>query len=84
MAIANPASGSGDQRNLDYSRIIKTASSKGVRVIGYVSTKYGNRSLDDVTSDIDRWVEFYPQIGGFFFDQQSASARDVPALCQDP
>jgi hypothetical protein len=77
VAIANPASGPGDQRNQDYFRVIKEASSKGVTVIGYVSTRYGNRPNDEIQGDMDKWVEFYPQIKGFFLDQQSSSLRDV-------
>ncbi len=77
VAIANPSSGPGDQRNSDYYQIIERASGKGMRVVGYVSTEYGSRPLVDVQKDIDRWVEYYPQIGGFFIDQQSSSAEDV-------
>ena len=77
VAIANPSSGPGDQRNPDYYRVIQSASDKGIRVVGYVSTKYGNRPLAEVENEIDRWIEFYPQIGGFFVDQQSSNAEEV-------
>jgi hypothetical protein len=78
VAIANPGSGPGDQRIYDYQQIIQSASEKGVRVIGYISTQYGKRPSTDVEKDIARWVEFYPQIIGFFFDQQSTRAADLP------
>jgi Spherulation-specific family 4 len=77
VAIANPSSGPGEQRNPDYYRIIQSASDKGIKVVGYVSTKYGNRSLAEIEKDIDRWVEYYPQVAGFFIDQQSSSADEV-------
>ena len=77
VAIANPNSGPGDQRNADYYLILQAARDKGIRVVGYVSTGYGNRRLPEVKREIDRWVEFYPQINGFFLDQQSSQARDV-------
>ena len=77
VAIANPSSGPGDRRNLDYYRIIQIARDKGMRVVGYISTKYGTRSLIDVQKDIDCWAEYYPQISGFFVDQQSSSADEV-------
>jgi hypothetical protein len=77
VVIANPESGPGDQRNADYYPILQTARDRGVRVVGYVSTTYGNRRLPEVKLEIDRWVEFYPQINGFFFDQQSTEARHV-------
>ena len=78
VAIVNPRSGPGDQRNADYYAILQAAKVKGIRAIGYVSTGYGiNRRLSEVKREIDRWVEFYPQINGFFFDQQSTAAHDV-------
>ena len=77
VAIVNPSSGPGDQRNADYSSILPAARDKGMKVIGYVSTGYGKRRLPEVKFEIARWVEFYPQISGFFFDQQSTEARDV-------
>jgi hypothetical protein len=77
VVIANPNNGPGDQRNADYYPILQTARNRGIRVVGYVSTNYGNRPLPEVKLEIDRWVEFYPQINGFFFDHQSTEARDV-------
>jgi hypothetical protein len=77
VAIANPGSGPGDQRIYDYQQIIQVANERGVRVIGYISTQYGKRPATDVEKDIDHWVEFYPQVAGFFLDQQSTSAKDV-------
>jgi len=77
VAIVNPSSGPGDQRNADYSSILPAARDNGMRVFGYVSTGYGKRRLPEVKLEIARWVEFYPQISGFFFDQQLIEARDV-------
>ncbi len=78
VVIANPSSGPGDQRNTEYFLILNAASEKGIQVIGYVSTGYAKYSLSNVKQQIDHWFEFYPQIKGFFFDQQSTEARDVP------
>ena len=75
MVIANPASGPGEARNLDYAAIFTEASRHGVTLVGYVSTQYGERALDEIKKDIDQWVQFYPQIRGFFFDQQPREAR---------
>lgn len=77
VAIANVNSGPGDQRNMDYFPILQTAKAKGVSVIGYVNTEYSKRLLPQVRREIDRWVEFYPQISGFFFDQQSVDSQGV-------
>jgi hypothetical protein len=77
VAIVNPDSGPGDRRNADYSSILQAAKDKGMRVVGYVSTGYGKRPLPEVKLEIARWVDLYPQINGFFLDQQSIDARDV-------
>ncbi len=70
VAIANPNSGPGDERNLDYAAIFTEASNQGITLVGYVSTDYGRRTLTEIKNDADRWIKFYPQIRGFFFDQQ--------------
>jgi hypothetical protein len=75
VAIANPASGPGEERNVDYSAVFAKASRHGVTLVGYVSTQYAARTWDEIRNDIDRWVQFYPQIRGFFFDQQPSEGR---------
>jgi hypothetical protein len=82
VAIVNPSSGPGEDRKPDYEGVIKKAREHKVRVIGYVSTDYGNRPLDQVTRDIDRWTEFYPDIVGFFFDQQANGPGKVSYYLQ--
>jgi hypothetical protein len=77
VTIANPANGPGEQRNPDYFLITQAASDKGVRVIGYVATGYAKRPLSEVKNEIDRWIEFYPHISGFFLDQQSPSGQNI-------
>ncbi|WP_165221760.1 spherulation-specific family 4 protein [Aquisphaera insulae] len=82
VAVANPDSGPGNQRNPDYARAIREAHDAGIVVIGYVNTRYGARPVAEIQADLDRWVEFYPPIGGFFLDQQSTDARKAPAYIE--
>ena len=77
VVIANPNSGPGDKSNPDYDLVLTAARKKGVRILGYVSTGYGKQDLSKIKGEIDRWFAFYPQINGFFFDQQSTEPRDV-------
>jgi hypothetical protein len=70
IAIVNPSSGPGDERNLEYAAIFTEASKRGITLLGYVSTDYGKRPQPPIKNDIDTWIRFYPQIRGFFFDQQ--------------
>jgi hypothetical protein len=77
VAIANPNSGPGDQRNLDYAAIYTKASNQGITLVGYVSTDYCRRPQAAIKNDVDTWVHLYPQIRGFFFDQQPRDGRDA-------
>jgi Spherulation-specific family 4 len=77
VAIANPNSGPGDERNVDYAAIFTEASNQGVTLVGYVSTDYGRRPQSEIKNDVDAWVRFYPQIRGFFFDQQPSKSPDA-------
>jgi hypothetical protein len=84
VAIVNPANGAGEERNPEYPPVLQAARDKGIKIIGYVSSNYGKRMLPEIKREIDRWVQFYPQIHGFFIDQQSTEARDVTlyaAIC---
>ncbi|QEH38696.1 Spherulation-specific family 4 [Aquisphaera giovannonii] len=82
VIIANPSSGPGDRPNPDYSRAIKDAHDAGAVVIGYVNTKYGARPIAEVQADFGLWVKFYPEVRGFFLDQQSQDLRNVPTYIE--
>jgi hypothetical protein len=75
VAIANPSSGPGEQRNLDYHAIFTEAGNRGITIVGYVSTDFAKRSQAAIEKDVDTWLVFYPQIRGFFFDQQPREVR---------
>jgi hypothetical protein len=77
VAIANPNSGPGNERNLDYAAIYTAASKQGITLVGYVSTDYCRRPQAEIKNDVDTWVHLYPQIRGFFFDQQPPDGRDA-------
>ena len=77
VAIVNPDSGPGKEANPDYAAIVSRANAAGAEVIGYVSTDYGKRPLQQIEADIDNWVKFYPDIQGVFLDAQSSSVEHV-------
>lgn len=74
IAIANPASGPGKQVDPAYTSIISKAQAAKIKIIGYVSTSYAKQTAAQIKQDIDTWVQFYPTIEGFFFDEQSSEA----------
>src|SRR4051795_7982681 len=72
LAVVNPASGPGTVRSAEYAAQIASARSKGIIVLGYVSSAYTGRSLAAVKDDIDRYYRWYPAIDGIFVDELSS------------
>jgi hypothetical protein len=73
IAIVNPCDGPGTSVNKAYKDEIDRARKAGVTVVGYVLTGGGSGPIDYVKTDISRWRDFYPNINGIFFDEQSDS-----------
>jgi hypothetical protein len=78
VAIVNPASGPGRRVDPNYTAVLdKAAKAKQLTLIGYVSTSYAKRPLEEVKADVDQWLKFYPSIVGIFFDEQTSAAEQV-------
>ena len=77
LAIVNPESGPGWKINPEYAAIITRANQAPLPMVGYISTRYGKRPLDEVKGDIDRWVNWYPEMRGFFLDEQSSQVDEL-------
>jgi hypothetical protein len=77
VAIVNPDSGPGAAKLGAFTTGIAKLVAAGIDVIGYVATGYAGKSVASVEGEIDAWHAFYPQVGGIFFDEQSAEAADV-------
>ncbi|HEV3344359.1 MAG TPA: spherulation-specific family 4 protein [Pirellulales bacterium] len=77
VAIVNPASGPGERIDPNYVDVISRASKAGVTLIGYVSTEYAKRPIEQVKADVDLWHKLYPAVEGFFFDEQTSDASKV-------
>ncbi|QCI27696.1 spherulation-specific family 4 protein [Caminibacter pacificus] len=69
--IINPANGPGDNVDSAYVNDIDNLLYYGKTPIGYIYTKWGDRNLSDVEADVDKWLELYPKIKGFFVDEAS-------------
>jgi Spherulation-specific family 4 len=72
--VANPANGPGTALDGAYASAIARAQAAGVRVMGYVHTSYGQRSLTAVKADIATWKQFYG-VTDIFFDEASDSSQ---------
>jgi hypothetical protein len=75
--VINPNNGPGDARDSNYVDTIRKLKAKGFRVVGYVHTSYGQRSLYGVLTDINKWMYLYGanNIDGFFIDETSNNMR---------
>jgi Spherulation-specific family 4 len=71
-AIMNPASGPGSSVDPNYVTAVNNLQSAGGKVLGYVPTTFGTRSLAAVESDINFYVNNY-HVNGIFLDEVSAS-----------
>lgn len=80
VAIVNPASGPGRRVDPNYTKIFDQAKKSKVTLIGYVSTSYGKRPSEEVLADVDKWVSFYPDIQGIFFDEQANGTEQLEKL----
>ena len=72
-AIVNPKNGHFNKEDSNYTKAIKELKSANIKIVGYVSTLYGDRDIDEVIADIDAWSRIYKSIGvsGIFFDETS-------------
>jgi hypothetical protein len=82
IIIMNPDSGPGKKVNPDYIKAISYCQGRGHKVIGYVHTDYGKRSLTKVTSEIDNYLKWY-EADGIFLDEMNNNADD-PTLDKNP
>lgn len=73
IAVMNPNSGPGPRQNTDYVDAVNKSRAAGVRILGYVYTKYGTRHASAVRSDIDKYYNWY-NVDGIFLDE--AEYRD--------
>jgi len=71
IAVINPSSGPGLFKNSDYVKGIEYLFFQKIKVIGYISTSYGNRDKQKIYDEIDAYLSFYGklQLSGIFFDE---------------
>jgi hypothetical protein len=72
--IVNPDNGSGDKVDSYYLDVINTLSKNNQIVLGYFYTKYGQRNIQEVKNEIDKWLDFY-KIDGFFVDEVTRNSE---------
>jgi hypothetical protein len=68
FVIVNVDSGPGSMLDPAYPPVIEQLRASRARLVGYVDTDYGRRSVEDVVADARLWVLRYG-VRGVFFDQ---------------
>ncbi len=69
--ILNPDNGPVKKDAKVYAEAMKFCEEHGQRVIGYVYTKYGKRSLATVEKAIAHYYSWYPTVEGIFLDEMA-------------
>ena len=69
-AIMNPGNGPGAAMDNKYVSAVDAFRAAGGRVIGYVYSSYGSRTLPTVLADIDRYDNWYA-VDGIFVDEMA-------------
>jgi hypothetical protein len=82
VAIVNPASGPGKQPDDNFIKLVNRAKGSGPFLIGYIDTTYAKRPIQDVKSEVDQWIRFYPGIRGILLDQQSSDTARLDYYAQ--
>lgn len=77
VAIINPASGPGNGPNADYVKYMDKMHAAGVEMIGYVYTNWGNRDINVVKADINKYALNFPYVVGIFLDEGATEANKV-------
>ncbi len=70
--ILNPDNGPVKRQATAYTQPMRFCEERGQRVIGYVYTRYGRRSLKTVEKAIANYYTWYPAVQGIFLDEMAA------------
>jgi hypothetical protein len=79
LVVMNPENGPADQRDHRYAEQVRQSQAAGLRVLGYVYTRYadGSRSVEAVRDAIDRYYDWYG-VDGIVFDEVSTDRSRLP------
>lgn len=75
VAAFNPSNGDFTSRDTNLGNGLAKWKAAGIKIIGYVYTKYGARPAADVKTAISHYKQFYPEVShGIFFDEMKNTA----------
>jgi hypothetical protein len=68
LAVINPNNGPGNIKDTTYYTEVLKLQSAGITVLGYTFTNYGQRDIDLIFQDINKYTLWY-NVDGIFFDE---------------
>ena len=68
LAVINPSNGPGNIKNTTYATEVLKLQAAGITVLGYTFTNYGQRDIDLIFQDINKYTLWY-NVDGIFFDE---------------
>ena len=68
LAVINPHNGPGDFKDTTYATEVLKLQSAGITVLGYTFTNYGQRDINLIFQDINKYTLWY-NVDGIFFDE---------------
>jgi Spherulation-specific family 4 len=74
--VMNPASGSGTAPISDYVTTVAQTQQSGIKVYGYVSTRYGTRPATEVQQEIVNYRNWY-NVDGIFLDETASDSTNL-------
>lgn len=77
VVVVNPNNGVGNTKSKFYEDVILKLALTNKIPVGYISTNYGKRDINDIKREIDRWLQYYPQLEGFFIDEVTGKSADL-------
>ena len=81
LVVVNPHDGPGAAPDPAYAPVVSALQDADVRLVGYVDTDYGRRSVADVVADVHVWVR-RDGLSGVFLDQVSSGIDDLEHYAQ--
>jgi len=76
IVIINPYNGPGIFKNDNYTTLMQKLKSAGIVVLGYVSTRDGNRNISAALEDVNKYKIWY-NVNGILFDEMpTASGKE--------
>lgn len=76
QAVINPASGAGPAPDPAYAEVVRDGHRAGVRMLGYLPTRYGTRDAMEVLAEAEDYLAWYG-VDGFFVDETTSGPSGI-------